>query len=113
MKVLRSLNEIKERVVIVNGLSKGFAMTGWRLGYIAASAEIAKACEKLQGSLQVDPIPLAQRAAIVALKQRVLNLRMQWSKNLKEEKTGFRNWYVTFPHLNVTYLMALFIFFLT
>src|SRR5688572_3367059 len=38
---------LKDRVCIVNGLSKGFAMTGWRLGYIAAPAEIAKACDKL------------------------------------------------------------------
>jgi aspartate aminotransferase len=41
--------EIKDRVIVVNGLSKGFAMTGWRLGYIAAHEEIAKACEKVQG----------------------------------------------------------------
>ncbi|MEI9807899.1 MAG: aminotransferase class I/II-fold pyridoxal phosphate-dependent enzyme [Bacteroidota bacterium] len=36
-------------MIIVNGLSKGFAMTGWRLGYIASNTEVAKACEKLQG----------------------------------------------------------------
>jgi aspartate aminotransferase len=42
---------IRDRVIIVNGLSKGFAMTGWRLGYIAAAAEIAKACEKNPGSV--------------------------------------------------------------
>lgn len=43
---LASIPELKERVVIINGLSKGFAMTGWRIGYIAASVEIAKACER-------------------------------------------------------------------
>lgn len=59
--------EIKDRVVIVNGLSKGFAMTGWRLGYIAASAEVAKACEKLQGQFTSGTNSIAQRAAIVAL----------------------------------------------
>ncbi|HEY9342307.1 MAG TPA: pyridoxal phosphate-dependent aminotransferase, partial [Hanamia sp.] len=40
---------LKDRVILINGLSKGFAMTGWRLGYIAANVEIVKACEKIQG----------------------------------------------------------------
>ncbi|MBN4683699.1 aminotransferase class I/II-fold pyridoxal phosphate-dependent enzyme, partial [Pandoraea nosoerga] len=46
---IAQFDDLKSRVVIINGLSKGFAMTGWRLGYIAADAAIAKACEKLQG----------------------------------------------------------------
>lgn len=58
---------IKERVIIVNGLSKGFAMTGWRLGYIAASVEIAKACEKIQGQFTSGTNSIAQRSAITAL----------------------------------------------
>src|SRR4051794_19879344 len=64
---IAQFDEIKDRVVIVNGLSKGFAMTGWRLGYIAASAEVAKACEKLQGQITSGTNSIAQRAAIVAL----------------------------------------------
>ena len=40
---------VKDRVITVNGLSKAFAMTGWRVGYIGASKEIAKACDKIQG----------------------------------------------------------------
>src|SRR4028119_1411574 len=64
---IAQFDEIKERVIIVNGLSKGFAMTGWRLGYIAASTEIAKACEKLQGQVTSGTNSIAQRAAIVAL----------------------------------------------
>jgi len=59
--------DLKERVVIVNGLSKGFAMTGWRLGYIAASAEIARACEKLQGQFTSGTNSIAQKSAVVAL----------------------------------------------
>ena len=47
---------LKERVVIINGLSKGFAMTGWRLGYIAAPVGIAKACDKIQGQFTVVPM---------------------------------------------------------
>jgi aspartate aminotransferase len=58
---------LKDRIIIVNGLSKGFAMTGWRLGYIAASAEVAKACEKMQGQFTSGANAITQRAAITAL----------------------------------------------
>lgn len=64
---IASFESIKDRVMIVNGLSKGFAMTGWRLGYIAANTEIAKACEKLQGQFTSATCSIAQRAAITAL----------------------------------------------
>jgi len=60
-------DEIKDRVIIVNGLSKGFAMTGWRLGYIAANEAIAKACEKIQGQFTSGTNAVTQRAAITAL----------------------------------------------
>jgi aspartate aminotransferase len=59
--------ELKDRVVIINGLSKGFAMTGWRLGFIAAPVEIAKACDKLQGQFTSGTNAITQRAAITAL----------------------------------------------
>jgi aspartate aminotransferase len=59
--------DIKDRVVIINGLSKGFAMTGWRLGYIASNPEIAKACEKLQGQFTSGTNSIAQKSAVVAL----------------------------------------------
>ncbi len=58
---------LKDRVVVVNGLSKGYAMTGWRLGYIAAPLPIAKACEKLQGQFTSGTCSITQRAGIVAL----------------------------------------------
>lgn len=58
---------IKDRVIIVNGVSKGFAMTGWRLGYIAAPAFIAKACDKLQGQVTSGTNSITQKAAVVAL----------------------------------------------
>lgn len=61
--------DIKDRVVIVNGLSKGFAMTGWRIGYIAADAAIAKACEKLQGQFTSGTCSIAQKAGVAALKE--------------------------------------------
>jgi aspartate aminotransferase len=62
-----SFEELKERTVVINGLSKGFAMTGWRLGYLAAPKEIAKACEKLQGQFTSGTNAITQRAAITAL----------------------------------------------
>jgi aspartate aminotransferase len=59
--------DLKDRIVIVNGLSKGFAMTGWRLGYIAAPVEIAKACEKLQGQFTSATSSITQKAGVTAL----------------------------------------------
>ena len=64
---IAQFNEIKDQVIIVNGLSKGFAMTGYRLGYIAAHADVAKACEKIQGQFTSGANSVTQRAAIVAL----------------------------------------------
>ncbi len=58
---------IKNRVILINGLSKGFAMTGWRLGYVAAPVAVAKASEKIQGQFTSGPTAITQRAAIVAL----------------------------------------------
>ena len=58
---------LKDRVILINGLSKGFAMTGWRLGYLAAPLEIAKACDKIQGQFTSGTNAIAQRAAIAAL----------------------------------------------
>lgn len=64
---IAQFDEIKDRVIIINGLSKGYAMTGYRLGYIAAATEVAKACEKLQGQFTSGANSVTQRAAIVAL----------------------------------------------
>ncbi len=64
---IAQFDSIKDRVVIINGLSKGFAMTGWRLGYIAANSTISKACEKLQGQFTSGTCSIAQKAAVAAL----------------------------------------------
>ena len=64
---LAQFDEIKDRIILVNGLSKGFAMTGWRLGYIACNVDIAKACEKLQGQFTSATCSIAQKAAVAAL----------------------------------------------
>ena len=57
---------IKERVILINGFSKAFAMTGWRIGYLAASKEIASACEKMQGQITSGTCSITQRAGIAA-----------------------------------------------
>jgi aspartate aminotransferase len=58
---------IKDRVITINGLSKGYAMTGWRLGYMAAHKEIAKACEMIQSQYTSATCSISQRAAVAAL----------------------------------------------
>lgn len=64
---IAQFTELKDRVVVVNGMSKGFAMTGWRLGYMAGPKDIVQACEKIQGQFTSGANSIAQRAAIVAL----------------------------------------------
>ncbi|MEN2434867.1 pyridoxal phosphate-dependent aminotransferase [Weeksellaceae bacterium A-14] len=59
--------EIYEQVAVVNGVSKGYAMTGWRIGYSACPEWLAKACDKIQGQTTSGPNTVAQRAAITAL----------------------------------------------
>ncbi len=58
--------EIKDRVVIVNGVSKAYAMTGWRIGFIAAPDWIVKGCNKLQGQYTSGPCSVSQKAAEAA-----------------------------------------------
>jgi len=55
-----------ERTIIINGVSKGYAMTGWRIGFTAAPVDIAEACVKIQGQLTSAASSIAQRAALAA-----------------------------------------------
>jgi len=64
---IAQFEDLKDRVIIVNGLSKGFAMTGWRLGYTASNVTVAKAMEKLQGQFTSGTCSITQKAAVVAL----------------------------------------------
>ncbi len=64
---IAQFEEIKDRVVIVNGVSKGYAMTGWRIGYIAAPQWIADACNKLQGQYTSGACAISQKASATAL----------------------------------------------
>ncbi|NND07660.1 MAG: pyridoxal phosphate-dependent aminotransferase [Saprospiraceae bacterium] len=62
-----TFDEVKDRTVTVNGFSKGFAMTGWRLGYMGAPAWIASACTKIQGQVTSGANSFGQKAAAYAL----------------------------------------------
>jgi aspartate aminotransferase len=64
---IASIPSLHDRVVTVNGVSKAFAMTGWRIGYIGAPVWVAKACNKLQGQVTSGANAIAQRAVITAL----------------------------------------------
>jgi aspartate aminotransferase len=59
--------ELKDRVILVNGVSKAYAMTGWRLGYMAAPEFIAAACDKFQGQITSATCAISQRATIAAM----------------------------------------------
>jgi len=75
---------IKDQVILVNGVSKGFAMTGWRIGYIAAPKKIARACDKLQGQFTSGASSIAQRAALEAV------ITNPDTKELRAMKAAFR-----------------------
>ncbi|HOE05241.1 MAG TPA: pyridoxal phosphate-dependent aminotransferase [Bacteroidales bacterium] len=64
---IAQFESIRDRVVVVNGVSKGYAMTGWRIGFIGAPLWIAKACIKLQGQFTSGACSIAQKAAEAAL----------------------------------------------
>lgn len=64
---IAQFEELKDRVIIVNGVSKGYAMTGWRIGYIAAPRFIAKACDTLQGQYTSGASSIGQKAALKAV----------------------------------------------
>jgi aspartate aminotransferase len=59
--------DMKDRTVVINGISKAYAMTGWRIGYMAAPAWLAKACDKLQGQTTTGATTISQKAAAAAL----------------------------------------------
>lgn len=80
---LAQFSEIKDQVITINGVSKGFAMTGWRIGYIGAPKWIADACTKIQGQVTSGTCSIAQKAAQAAL--------LASPVVLKEMQTAFRN----------------------
>jgi aspartate aminotransferase len=72
---MAAFDDMKDQVVTVNGLSKAFAMTGWRIGYMGAPKKIAEACTKLQGQVTSAANCIAQRATIAALEAPVSKIQ--------------------------------------
>jgi aspartate aminotransferase len=59
--------ELRDRIILVDGVSKSYAMTGWRIGWLVATAAVAKACDTIQGQSTTNPAAVAQYAALAAL----------------------------------------------
>lgn len=64
---IAQFTELKDRVMIVNGMSKGFAMTGWRIGYMAGPKDMVQACDKFQSQFTSGTNSIAQKASVAAL----------------------------------------------
>lgn len=64
---IAQFENVRDRVITINGVAKGFAMTGWRIGFIAAPLVIAKACNKLQGQVTSATCSIAQKATVCAM----------------------------------------------
>jgi len=80
---IASFPSVKDRVIIINGFSKAYAMTGWRIGYSASNKEIASACDKLQGQITSGTCSITQRAGIAASEgglESVLEMREAFRK---------------------------------
>ncbi len=80
---MAKIESIKDRVITVNGVSKGFAMTGWRVGYIAAPQWIADACNKIQGQVTSATCAIAQKAtetAMLADPSEIENMKLAFHK---------------------------------
>ena len=80
---IAQFGSIKDRVIIINGFSKAFAMTGWRIGYTASNKEIAAACDKMQGQITSGTCSITQKAGVAASEgglESVLKMREQFRK---------------------------------
>ena len=95
--ILSVAPELRDRVVIVDGVSKTYAMTGWRIGWMLAPAPIARACDKLQGQATTNAASVAQYAAIAALEgptepieamRRAFEARARWSWRPLRDRRG-------------------------
>ena len=96
---IASIEGMKDRTVIVNGVSKAYAMTGWRIGFIAAPLWVAKACNKLQGQYTSGPSSIAQKASVAAFAgdqtcvedmRKAFERRRDLVEKLSQDVPGFR-----------------------
>lgn len=92
--------QVKDQTVIINGVSKGYAMTGWRIGYVGAPLWIAKACTKLQGQFTSGACSIAQKAAEAALNGGV-EASQKMTKVFKTRRDLFLNGIREIPGMKV------------
>jgi aspartate aminotransferase len=83
---IAQFKNVKNRVIVINGVSKGFAMTGWRIGYMASSPEIAKACDTLQGQMTSGASSISQMASL-----RAVQIAPCTSQEISEMVSTFKN----------------------
>lgn len=93
---IASLDGMYDRTATVNGLSKGFAMTGWRIGYMGAPAWVAKACDKIQSQFTSGTNSIAQRAAIAAVSAEASQVQYMIDA-FAERRTKMLNWLGSLP----------------
>lgn len=82
---MAQIPEMFDRTIVINGVSKGYAMTGWRIGYIAAKREIAAACEKIQSQFTSGANSIAQYASVAALGDNLAPSR-EMTRKFKERR---------------------------
>lgn len=98
---IATFEEAYDRTVTINGLSKAFAMTGWRIGYIGAPEWIAKACETLQGQVTSGTNSIAQRAAITALDADIVEIQYM-IQAFEKRRALMMNWAKKIPLFKMT-----------
>lgn len=102
--------EIKERTIVVNGASKAFAMTGWRVGYIGATKEIAQACDKIQGQFTSATCSIGQKAMQAAAEMEVASIHPMRDA-FKKRRDIVYNLLKEIPNLKINYPDGAFYFF--
>lgn len=107
---LAEFTDIKGQVITVNGFSKGFAMTGWRLGYIGAPKWIAAACDKMQGQITSGTCSIAQKAGEAALLSS-LEPSFKMVEEFKKRRDLVYGWLTEIPGLKVNLPDGAFYFF--
>lgn len=98
---IAAIPELFNRTVTVNGLSKAFAMTGWRLGYIGAPKEIADACNKIQGQFTSGTSSISQRAAIAALDADPREVVAPMAEQFRKRRDLIVSLFREIPHVKV------------
>ena len=102
--------QVYEQTAVINGMSKAFAMTGWRIGYSACPAWLAEACEKIQGQTTSGANTMAQKASIVALKTDISEYRYMIDE-FKKRRDLVYHLIKEIPGFKVNYPKAAFYFF--